>query len=118
MPDERGRLTPEEETSHARRGACLAIFVVPVLLCCACWILTNFTQGGKVYAAYYSLPLLYQGIQYTARMSCEADQQNPRPARYEETQERARRLYSNLVLGYNRRWQVLLDNKKDTSELE
>jgi hypothetical protein len=128
MPDERGRLTPEEETSHARRGACLAIIVVPIVLCCICQLFSSFTETGRAFSAHYTLYVIYEGIpvpipfaeglKNTARRGCELDRQNPRPANYQEDQENLKNVYDALIIMYNTSWQQLIQNKGDASRHE
>ena len=128
MPDERGRLTVEEETTHARRGACFAIFVVPILCVLACGPVLLYTEGGQMLTGYVVLSAVYPGlpvpipyvggIQSVARRGCDLDRQNPRPGDYQAQQDALKAEYGTLVGYYNRYWIQLNEGGWDISSFE
>ena len=110
MPDERGRLTVEEETTHARRGACFAVFVVPIICLLACGPVLLYTNGGRMLTGYavlattypgLSVPIPYiGGIPSVALRGCQLDQQNPRPSDYQARTDKLKAEYAKLVGWY------------------
>lgn len=128
MPDERGRLTPEEETSHARRGACLGIFVIPILCIALCAPVLMYTEGGKALTGYVTLTTLYPGlpvpipyvggIQSVARRGCAMDQQSPRPQDYQAQQDGLKAEYNQLVGWYTQSWYTVTEIGWDVTQFE
>lgn len=128
MPDERGRLTVEEETTYARWGACLATIIVPILCVLVCGPVLLYTEGGQIVTGYavltatypgFPLPVPYVGgIQTVARRGCELDRQNPRPADYQAQQDALKVEYNTLVGWYNQYWIQLNEAGWDVSNFE
>jgi len=106
-------LTEEEEEQHVKRGAWLALPLLPLLLLCVCGICA-ITPGGRrglsevmVLYARDGVPYLadYQ-ISYTrgftgvAKTSCDLEQQSPKPGNYQAAQQQLEQEYTTLVKYY------------------
>jgi hypothetical protein len=117
----------KEDTSHARRGCCLGLIVIPPILLCICWAVLTFTPNGQValawavlYMTHDGLPIhdVAQGFPGLARLSCQLDRQDPRPANYQQLQDNLDQLYSQMVQAYGDAWYELNSAEADLSEYE
>lgn len=122
-------LTPQEATRHARRGACLVLLVLPLLCYCACWPLITYTSRGRMVAAYAVTNYTYHGLPQIsfryldgfpdiAQAACDLDRQNPRPANYQQRQDRLKTDYDTFYRLYSRYWYQLQREGGDTSQLQ
>jgi hypothetical protein len=110
-------LTEEEEEKHVRRGAWLALPLLPFLLLFICGIFA-LTPGGQVALADLLVQVTFDGvpvledaqISYTrgftgvAKASCALARQNPKPQNYQASQERLATEYQSLVGYYEDSW--------------
>lgn len=115
----------EEETSHAKRGACLAMIVFPPAICCLLWVVLTFTADGQtlasrgyLYLTFNGVPLhnLTEGFPGIARASCALDQRSPQPQNYESMQANFAEYYGTLVGLYRDSWNRLNARGEDVSQ--
>ena len=133
MVDKRyDELEPEERETLARRGGCIALFLLPlVLLCCAG--LAMYTGPGQVAVSHaflftlsnldVAVPVngeLYGVVNFAgvARRSCALDAANPRPATFEQQQEALTTRYATDLRLYRRYWAELRRNGGRASSYE
>jgi hypothetical protein len=116
-----------EDTKHARRGGCLALFIFPPIVLAICWAVFALTPGGQTVTAWATLYLTHDGLpvhEYVegfpgiARYSCSLDRQNPKPQNYQETQERLEGVYISLLDAYRAAYQDLQRSNQDLSQFE
>jgi len=122
MVDKRyDELEPEEREMLARRGSCIAILLLPVVLLC-CAGLAMYTGPGRVAVSHavllslanvnVAVPVngeLYGVVNFAgiARRSCALDAANPRPATYDQEQEALTTLYTSNLSLYRQYWAQL-----------
>jgi hypothetical protein len=111
-----------EDATHTRRGSCLALFLLFLIVPPTCWAITTFTTPGQSAKAYGALYYAYSGIPgvtmlaglpQLAKQSCTLDR--TQPAGYRETQEDLKDLYETKSKLYREQWAVLVRLKQDTS---
>ena len=114
-----------EDTTHARRGGCLALFIFLPIVLAICWAVFALTPGGQTVTAWAALYLTHNGLpvhEYAegfagiARYSCSVESQ--RPQNYQETQERLESIYISLIDAYRDAYNDLQRSHQDLSEFE
>ena len=111
-----------EDASHTRRGSCLALFLLLLLVPPACYVVLTFTTPGQSARAYGTLYYAYNGIPGVtmlagmpelAKQSCSLDR--TQPAGYQASQEELKALYEAKSKLYKDQWAVLVKLRQDTS---
>ena len=117
----------KEDAIHTRRGSCLALFLLLLLVPPLCWVVLTFTTPGQFTVAYGALYYAYSGIPIPnvpmlagmpdlAKQSCALDR--TKPAGYQASQEELKELYAGKSQLYREQWAVLVKLKQDTSWFE
>jgi hypothetical protein len=115
------QLEPEERDFLARRGSCIVILLLPIVLIC-CVGLATYTGPGRVALSHtvlyamanvnVAVPIngeLYGVVSFAgaARRSCALDAANPRPATYDQQQEALTTRYATNLQLYRQYWAEL-----------
>ncbi|MBN1992134.1 MAG: hypothetical protein JW953_05480 [Anaerolineae bacterium] len=117
------KLSAEEENKLARRGACLAVVVLPMICCCLFGLFTSYTTDGRIlaskfflYSTYHGNIIGFVGFSDIAKSSCALDRLTPKPSSYDKDQYALETRYRNNLRIYRKYWQELKKNGGDPGE--
>jgi len=115
----------QQSLKHARRGGCIAVFLLLLIVPPLCYVIVTFTDSGKgVWAngvmmyTYYGIPVVpyTYGLGDLAKYGCELDK--TKPANYNDEHEQVAERYEANYDLYRDGWNTLKTLKWNTDFYE
>ena len=114
-------LSTQEENKLARRGGCIAVILIPIILLCLLCTILSFTSNGRVLVSKFMLNGTYNGnwvgfvgFSDIAQSSCDLDYERPRPKTFEDDQAALETQYFINLRLYRKYWSELKNNEGNT----